>query len=433
MQVNNIKWGCIQPLTGGMYIGAEYAIGHKADWVLSYPGLTSIKYDKTGNMTDVGNEYNLLKWCERNNDLPAYKVFDRKPFDDISEVNVNLIDDPVWTKNSEINVSETDVVVSVPVCSGLSQATIAKGDTKDRRNNNMIFNATYTLEIVKPKIYIFENAPTLFSSTGNSIRNIINALGEKYGYSVAYYKTNTKFHDNCQNRPRTFVFMIKHRGKYTGCPSLNYEHISPTVKEYLSRIPSDATQQDSIDLSPVNSLIMKFIKYKYGDDFRNIGTTWSIDCIINNSEEFYRWLETVDDDLETVQKLKKLIDHILYKLSLNKNFYAIAPMWLTEESDISPVCMFKTIPTTIHYKENRVLSTREWLHLMGHPADFELYGDYKANYSKLGQNVPVRTAQFIVSEAVRIINEWDTIPRNNPEIYMFDNTKVKKINTKKLF
>lgn len=79
------------------------------------------------------------------------------------------------------------------------------------------------------------------------------------------------------------------------------------------------------------------------------------------------------------------------------------------------------------------MTTREWLHLMGHPVDFELYGDPSINNQKIGQNVPVRTAQFIVSEAVRIINEWDTIPRNNPEIYMFDNTKVKKTNTKKLF
>ena len=30
-----IKWGCIQPLTGGMYIGAEKAFGHPASWIIS--------------------------------------------------------------------------------------------------------------------------------------------------------------------------------------------------------------------------------------------------------------------------------------------------------------------------------------------------------------------------------------------------------------
>ena len=32
---NKIKWGIIQPLTGGMYIGARNAIGHAADFILS--------------------------------------------------------------------------------------------------------------------------------------------------------------------------------------------------------------------------------------------------------------------------------------------------------------------------------------------------------------------------------------------------------------
>ena len=119
---------------------------------------------------------------------------------------------------------------------------------------------------------------------------------------------------------------------------------------------------------------------------------------------------------------------------MNKNFYSIAPTWLSEKSQVAPVCMFKTIPTTLHFKENRVLTTREWLHLMGHPHDFKLYGDYKSNYAKLGQNVPARTAQFIVSEALRIVKEWDTIPRNNPEIYMVDNTKEQpKVKTKQIF
>ena len=108
---------------------------------------------------------------------------------------------------------------------------------------------------------------------------------------------------------------------------------------------------------------------------------------------------------------------------MNKNFYSIAPGWLTEKSELAPVCMFKTILTTLHYKENRILNAREWLHLMGHPHDYELYGDYMSNYPKIGQNVPARTAQFIVSEAVRIVDNWETLPRMNPSVFMFDNTK----------
>ena len=55
-----IKWAAIQPLTGGMYLGAEEAIGHPAEFILSFKGLTDVKYNKEGEMTSVANEYNLL-------------------------------------------------------------------------------------------------------------------------------------------------------------------------------------------------------------------------------------------------------------------------------------------------------------------------------------------------------------------------------------
>ena len=87
-----IKWGCIQPLTGGMYLGAENAIGHPADWIISYPGLTDIKKTKTGTICNVGNEYNLLMYLKKHNRLPKYKVFNKKPFINSNINEVELID-----------------------------------------------------------------------------------------------------------------------------------------------------------------------------------------------------------------------------------------------------------------------------------------------------------------------------------------------------
>ena len=60
-----LKWGCIQPLTGGMYIGARNAIGHDAEWIISYKGLTDTKTNKEGVITSAGNEYSLLTWLNK--------------------------------------------------------------------------------------------------------------------------------------------------------------------------------------------------------------------------------------------------------------------------------------------------------------------------------------------------------------------------------
>ena len=138
MSKTEIKWGCIQPLTGGMYIGAKQAIGHPASWILSYPGLTDTKTKLDGTLGQVGNEYNLLMWCKKHNELPPYKVFNKKPFEDCDINNVELLDVEGWS-TGDVDLSDTDIVVSVPVCSGLSQATIAKSETKVQRNCNMVW------------------------------------------------------------------------------------------------------------------------------------------------------------------------------------------------------------------------------------------------------------------------------------------------------
>ena len=64
--MKQIKWGCIQPLTGGMYIGARQAIGTDASWIISYPGTNETKYDKEGTLISAGNEYNLTQGANTN-------------------------------------------------------------------------------------------------------------------------------------------------------------------------------------------------------------------------------------------------------------------------------------------------------------------------------------------------------------------------------
>ena len=49
--------------------------------------------------------------------------------------------------------------------------------------------------------------------------------------------------------------------------------------------------------------------------------------------------------------------------------------------------------------------------MMGMLHDFILYGDINGNYVKIGQNVPVRTAQFIVSEVLKLLNNWESIEK----------------------
>ena len=109
---------------------------------------------------------------------------------------------------------------------------------------------------------------------------------------------------------------------------------------------------------------------------------------------------------------------------MGKNFYAKLIRGTKQDGTMAAV-MHRTIPSMLHYKDNRLYSIREYLYLMGMPNDYELQGSIKDNYPKIGQNVPVRTAQWIISEAARIIENWDTIERHNPDVLFVDNTKQK--------
>ena len=119
--MKQIKYGIIQPLTGGWVFAAKNALGYPASWIISYPGLTDVKKNKNGEITHVGNEYGVLKWLKEHNELPSYQLFNKGMFQETA-LDVNLIDDPIWS-TTPVDYKDTDLVVSLPVCAGLSMAS----------------------------------------------------------------------------------------------------------------------------------------------------------------------------------------------------------------------------------------------------------------------------------------------------------------------
>ena len=96
--------------------------------------------------------------------------------------------------------------------------------------------------------------------------------------------------------------------------------------------------------------------------------------------------------------------------------------------DYFPSVQFRSIPNMIHYTGKRFCTIREYLSLMGMPEDFIIYGD-KTNLAKIGQNVPVNTAKFIVSQVVNILNNWEYNNREHTSNVAFqDNTKQEVLN-----
>ena len=424
----NIKWCAIQPLTGGMYLGTEKAIGCKAQFILSYPGFGDpIVNKKTNELVGGGNEYHLMTYLNKVNRRPEYKIFNRKPFQNDNDLNPEIMNHNLWTldENKELDFSNMDLCVAVPVCSGLSTATIGTQEAKDARNCNMIWISNYALNVIKPNVYIFENAPTFMGSRGDSIRVKLEKLAAETGYSIIYYRTDTQYHDNCQKRKRTFIIFFKK----DYAPKMEFEHIETDYDEYLGRIPKDASQQTPLDFNVVNCVnlyCIEYLKDKFGDDWRNCIKN-IFDYIIKN-KLFNEVMDYINNKSKASDKQKEVMnhffEHVQNKLSMNRGFYHALP-YIPRDGKL-PAVMFKMMQSVLHPHEDRLLSIRECLHLMGHPYDYELQGDILREYPKIGQNVPVRTAYWIISEALRAYDRDNDLDEKKT-VRFFDNIKQTEI------
>lgn len=263
--MNNFKWIAFQPLTGGMYIGTEEAIGHPAEFILTYKGLDTIVKKKDGTIGSVGNEAYLKKYLTDHDRMPKYYQVDKDMFD----TSVDDFDPIIYLDNEKVTPDYTDIdlVVGVPVCSGLSMVTSAKSDTKNARNCNMLWMANYTLNVIKPKIYCFENAPTFMGSRGIDLRATFENMAKKAGYSLLYYKTDTLQHENCQKRERTFIIFVKwQNGQEQFPPLFKFENKKVSIQEFFNKIPEGLNNMEPIKTANHNYLVVGYIKEKLGKD-----------------------------------------------------------------------------------------------------------------------------------------------------------------------
>ena len=406
-----IRWVAFQPLIGGMALGAEKAFGSTPLFVIDYKGVDNSKA-YVNYMNDIRKSN--LKHLILDGDLISK-----------SQVFENKEDREFFLKECH----DIDVVCAVPICSGLSFANNCVSGKKARgsnaiQNNNMIGITEFALSIIQPKAYIFENAPALFSKNSESLREQLNEIATSNGYSVTYVKTNSNLHNNVQYRQRTFA--IFWNSKY--CPVLNpVNNKCGTIKEFLSSIDENAPYQTSeynVFDDFENNTYIKYIKKKYGSDYRRYWAETgylSITNLIEGLNDFEYASEIVDE------KAKEFLKHIQEKRSLGKNYFDCGPLWYGEYK--VPTIFGRTINRLVHPSEERGYNIRELLKFMGMPDDF-VFDDPIKNKHFIGQNVPVDTAKDWCLQIKDFLNGKLKFSTNS--VSMFDNVKQSEIACKKV-
>lgn len=373
-----IKWAVFQPLIGGMALGAEKAFGCKPSAVISYDGVANddlyLDYEKN----------------VKNTNIPHF-VIDGTLY----SMRENLKDGKTW---DDAVLRDLDVVCAVPICAGLSSAnTVSSKNSKMGRgsdatqNNNMISILSMTLKHLKPKVMIFENAVKLATTLGDGVRKRLVEIANINGYGTTIVKVNTINHGLPQNRPRTFFYAWLD----SNAVNLEFNAVeTPTISSIISGLKNDDSGLCDPELNESNGWF-KYLKSLFGKDWRE---KWAKDYPGAADEVLKKRLDFDYARQFFDEKGKKFIDHCEDKNSRGMNWMSHAPIWCGEYKMASvfgrSICKF------VHPTEERSMTKREIMRLMGFPDDFPIPNDL----GMIGQNVPVCTAEYWCKEIVKFLD-----------------------------
>jgi site-specific DNA-cytosine methylase len=397
-----MKHGVIIPLIGGMTIGASRALGEDPSWAISWDNFKT-------------NEENFKHYY---NGVP-FRTLDNENIDTIS------LRDSFF--------KDTMIVSAVPPCAGLSRLNPTIGQhtanaEKDYSSNKWMYLASsLILKEIKPKVMVFENAPGLMQNFGSWVREQAISIGKKYGYSTSFVYTGSTLHGLPQNRKRAFAFFWD--SQYA--PNFNwYNKQFKSPKDYLGDefINYKDTPENSLSIMKEDfkdNVYYKYYLQKYGSDWRAVMASNSKKDKIVSLEYYLFEMNLADEFIEyyrsknEYEKETKHIEWAKYKVSIGKGWWNSSPHFYKNDQAYNAITM--RAPNMLHPTEDRFLSIREHMYLMGLPHDFKLQNQY---YNAVFQNVPVNTAADWVSFA-RDYVEGKTTSSGNSVVYG-DNFKQKQ-------
>lgn len=392
-----MKYITFIPLIGGMAIANQQSVGKKPEFVLSYEAFAN-------NEKHLKNYWPDVEW--------------------------HLLDPDTNTTAEQLDYTDIDFVSSVCPCAGLSM--MSPKHSEDSEINDWMYKAAeYILGTIKPKVYFGENAPALFSNSNTKVANKLREYADRYGYTLTIYKTNTELHGIPQRRLRTFYFFWQG----DRCPIMDYYNnpselpfeewiLDKNVGTHNEVVESDFTRNFAASKYIYEALCdsdySKYVKFfrDRSDDSKRIISGYDYVIDYNKWDEFFDWLRRSGNANKIANDRGKLTNIEIAEYRYNKimngqNYYSREPAVFT---GYTSAITGKNVKFTLHPTENRYLTVRELMSLMGLPSDFELVSN---NIVHITQNVPVCTAKDMTDQVVKFINgeleltDYKFIKQNN--------------------
>jgi site-specific DNA-cytosine methylase len=380
----------VLPLFGGMALGMSEAFGSKPKASFSWSPFAK-------------------------NDSSFEKNFN------IKNILLDQLDDASFSGLID-SYKKPNVVHCVPPCAGLSMLNSggAKNQQKkrgsDAEQNKWMYSVLDFGMKLDSQVIVFENAPGFAQKAGEGLRDAMVSLAKENGYSFSLILTDTLLHGVPQSRKRTFAIFWK------SPEAPQFERVTrsrESLRDFLKN-HSVSTTEDSVfpyKKELKEDPFMSFLLHKYRNDWRRVlndqnKNSMSIGYYLKEKNLFDEAIAFGD---KKQPKLAKIIRYWKSKLDKGMGYWDASPIYYKDHTN----AIITKNWSIIHPTEDRWLSLREMMTLMGLP---ESYSHAQPNHiNAVCQNVPVCTAKDIGLHIKDFIN--GKTKSSGKIFYMFDNIK----------
>jgi site-specific DNA-cytosine methylase len=398
-----MSYGAVIPLIGGMALGNAKATGEKPAVMVSWGSV----FGK--NERHIQHHWPDVPYLDA--DVPFQR---------------NLLDE----------YRNLDFFSAVPPCAGLSITSSTSGNhgAESTHNEWMYRSLDLVLSKARPKVVFGENAPGLFGDKGKPVARRMAEIGKAHGYAFSMIYTNTNLHGIPQARKRTFYFLWRTK---TAPRFVPMKQECPTLSQYLKqygppKAEAKRTWPYDVEFSemPLNEdIYIMFAQNQWGEAWRSESEGKTILETIKNRDlvdVFFQWGKNHAKDHP---QFKKVANH-------RENVKGGRAMWDDSPklvNEYTPAVMFKNIKRIVHPVEDRFLTARELMGLMGFPQDFNLYLNpdqepkraLETAMHHISQNVPVSTASDMTTYILDVLD--GRVKPSNSDFYMYDNVHERRV------
>lgn len=325
----------------------------------------------------------------------------RLNFNDIKvfETSIENIDEK-YLINEEINYKNIDIVIGGPPCQSYSTVGKRKKDNRSR----MYVEYQRLLEIIKPKMFIFENVLGILSFKLEDGTNIIDEIIKKFdniGYSVQRKILNAKDYSIPQNRKRVFLVGIrKDFGLIWKFPDSNTETFL-TVSDAISDLPVIKSNEsiNKYSAEPITQYqrLLRSNQNELTDHFCGI-----------YGERITQIIANLDDGESKVDINRKVLEgmlpnNLLLTSGYNNSYGRL--WWDMPSSTITNNFATPSAIRCIHPHQNRALTIREAARIQSFPDWFVFVGSKADKCSQVGNAVPPLLAIALANQVIATLTE----------------------------